>query len=379
MQASGREPESAQAGERAYVIERMRPDRMPGCAALLDTIFGGGIPLWLDRIDHWERNPHLGPDMPRGWTATASDGSLAGFMANSPFAYVEPGGGRLYGFAAHSLAVLPEAREAGVARRLVKAEFLEPCDFSLGSQLSPGGWAASLAGGGLAFEQPWMSDARIVAADFGALARLGAKGPAALRAAAAAAANVAGRVAGAVERPVRGIDVEPIEAFDPIDDEALGRMVTRKLPIRPLRDAETLNWLYFGTPHLRRSRLVLAARRDGRLVGYAGLRRLPGWLVLLECRALPEETMAMKALIGSAQRWAKRERMSHILVYRVSDALGDALPRLATFRAPDHVRYPYLLVVKRPGLTADQLEIGPWDGDAIIADDAPALDQAPRV
>jgi hypothetical protein len=131
--------------------------------------------------------------------------------------------------------------------------------------------------------------------------------------------------------------------------------------------------MYFGTPMLRASRVVLAARRGARLVGYASFRRLPDTFVLLECRTAAGEEAAARALIRAARRRARLERKSHILAYAYSGALAAALPRLGTFKAPGQVRFPFLILMKRPGLDQEDLELGPWDGDAVIADDAPAL------
>jgi hypothetical protein len=157
-----------------------------------------------------------------------------------------------------------------------------------------------------------------------------------------------------------------MSTFDPADDSALGALVAGGGARRPLRDAATLNWLYFGSEPLKRTRLVLAARDRGRLVGYAGFRRLPTWLGLLECRVLPgQEEGVARVLLGHARHWAAKRRLSHLLVFPWSRALRSALPPVAG-RLPVRRRLGFFL---SRGLD-DSFELGPWSGDAIVADEA---------
>jgi GNAT superfamily N-acetyltransferase len=306
--------------------------------------------------------------MARGWVFTAPDGSIAAFMANAPFLYVDDAGSRFIGMAAHTLAVRPDARGQGLARSLTNAEFREPCDFSVGVQTSPGGWRATLSGGGQNMGQEWTRKPRIVIADGGAFLRMigrkaiGRKGPSLTL-----SPDQEGHVSAA-----EGTEIETIRGFSPSDDAALAQMVARPARVRPHRDAATLNWLYAGTPHLRATRLVLAVRKAGRLVGYAGFRVLPGSLSLLECRTLPEERDAARQLLAAARQWARARRMSHLLVYVYSEEIGEALPRGASLPAVGLSRFPYAIAIKNPALTLADLELGPWDGDAIIADDSRA-------
>jgi hypothetical protein len=168
--------------------------------------------------------------------------------------------------------------------------------------------------------------------------------------------------------------VEPIESFGSFGAAELADLVGRPAAFRPRRDPETLDWLYFGTPHLRRTRMVLAAKRGGRLLGYLSLRRLPASAELLECRTAPDCEEAPAALLDAARSWARRARLSHILVYPYSDAVARALPRTATFQAGRRLSFSFLIHLKRSGLATEDFEFGPWDGDAVTTDDAPALD-----
>lgn len=307
--------------------------------------------------------------MARGWVVNAADGSIAGFLANAPFLYSDDDGSQFVCMAAHTLAVRPNARGQGLARSLINAAVREPCDFSAGVQTSPGGWAATLAGGGQAMGQEWTRRPRIVVANAGAFLRM-----------------IGQKALGRKDGPAPGLpdhdditvradndtEVEAIAGFSPSDDPRLAEMIARPAKVRPLRDAETLNWLYFGTPHLRATRLILRAIRGGRLIGYAGFRILPRSLRLLECRTLEEERCATHQLIGAARQWARRRRISHLLVYAYSPDIDAALPRRATLRVAGLRRFPYAIAIKNPALALLDLELGPWDGDAIFADDAQA-------
>jgi GNAT superfamily N-acetyltransferase len=261
--------------------------------------------------------------------------------------------------AAHTLAVRPEVRGQGIGRSLTNAEFREPCDFSVGVQTSPGGWIATLGGGGEALLQQWVRKPRLVVAHPGAFLRrlLGRKTPPLPQAPEARSLRQS------------GAEVELIAAFDAGDDAELGRMAARPARVRPLRDAERLNWLYFGTPQLRATRLVLGIRRHGRLTGYAGFRLLPDSLILLECRRLPDEDGAVRTLLAAALHWARARRLSHLLAFAYSTEIDRALPRSA-IGAIWRRRFPYAIAIKNDALQESDLELGPWDGDAIFADDS---------
>lgn len=348
-----------------YSLTPVRPEQLDANAAFLGAMFGGREALWLERLAHWERNPALRPDTPRGWIVTAPDGSLAAFMGNAPFAYVGEDGAQFECMAAHTLAVKPEHRGRGLARSLTNAEFREPCDFSVGVQTSRGGWAATLAGGGRKMGQQWVRKPRVLIADAGIFMR-------------AAAARLVRRrrhvpldLSSARDEGQigDGLELETLEAFRPADDAELSAMIARPARVRPRRSAAILNWLYFGSPYLRQTRLVIGIRHQGRLVGYAGFRILQESLSLLEARALPDEPDVVRHLLEAARRWARRRRMSHILLYVYSPSIAAALPRFSTLPALGRARFPYAIAIKNPCLALADLEIGPWDGDAVIADD----------
>ncbi len=368
-----RGPPGARAGE-GFAIVPLESSDEAECAALLVQAHGADAKTWRDRFDHWRRNPALGPGMPAGWVARDSDGGLAGLVANAPSRYVGESGETLVAYVFHTLAVSAAARGRGLGSRLIYESYRQPYDLALGSQTNAGGGKATVAGGGLVLDRPWTRRALLVVADPGALVLRALPGPLWLRRAAAAAARLAGSAAGLLERPARGIEVERIERFDPADDENLALLVASPARVRPLRDSGTLDWMYFGTPALRRSRLVLGARRDGRLAGYIAFRRLPDSLILLESRALPDEPDVLPVLIRAAIAWGRDHRIGHLLVWPHSGAIDEALPWARTFRAPARISFPFFIFIRRPGLAVDDLELGPWDGDAVIADDALALE-----
>lgn len=362
-------------GPSLYDIAPADESQFDAIAELLHQTFGGGVSLWLDRFEHsWIRNPAWSKRIPRGWAATGRDGSVSGYMMNTPFHYQRPNGAPLICCAVHSLAVRPDARGAGLARGIAEASLRQKCDFIVATQTSAGGWGSGVSAGMLPLDAAWTREARVTAVDLGALVKLvSARTPLHVRPLLEAIGRVLKPAAG-VSRKRVGVDVGQIAGFDASDDPDLRRLEAGLAAIRPRRDSSVLNWLYFGTPHLARSRLVLAARRHGRIVGYAGFRCLPNWLGLLECRTLPEEVEATLALFESARAWARARGMTHILSYPYSAPVKRALPWLMTFRAPRRITYPYLAYIKTDGLNLYDLELGPWDGDAVITDDTPALD-----
>jgi GNAT superfamily N-acetyltransferase len=362
-----------------YRIGPARPSQRAAASELLHLTFGGGVERWRNRLAHaTDQNPAWHEGIPPGWAATGADGRLAGYMMNTPFLF--RGSGRpLLCCAVHTLAVDPGARGGGIARRLAEAAMQQECDFLVGTQTSPGGWNSLVAAGMKPLPEPWTGQPHLIAGDLAALARLAATRTGWLpRPIAAAAGGLAGKLMRGAEKLLScappGIEVRPLVTFIGLDPSALEAFVARCAPLRPVRDPGTLEWMYFGTGDLRRSRVVLGAWADGRLVGYCGLRRLPGSAALLECRADPDCIGAASALLAAARRWAVGERLSHILVYPYAPKILQALPRLASFRIRKQRPFTFLLHLKCPGIQVSDLELGTWDGDAVTTDDAPALD-----
>lgn len=83
-------------------------------AELLNSHIGGEVPLWLDRLRHSaEANPASSELIPRGWLGTTANGTVIGYMVNTPMRYRNAAGGKLLPCAIHSLAVHPEFKGAG--------------------------------------------------------------------------------------------------------------------------------------------------------------------------------------------------------------------------------------------------------------------------
>jgi GNAT superfamily N-acetyltransferase len=341
-----------------YPLRPVQAADRAASATLLKDVMGGSEVLWRARLEHWDRNPAFTASAARGWVATSEGDRIVAYMANAPFDYGTEDGARFVGMAAHTLAVRPEARGKGVARSLTHAEFLEPCDFSVGVQTSPGGWAATLAGGGVPMGQEWVRKPRLVILDPGAFLRRMIRRRRALP-----------QPPESEDAGLKNVDVEVIASFRAQDDPQLTRMIARPARVRPVRDAERLNWLYFGTQRLQATRLVLGLRRRGNLLGYAGFRVLPHALVLLECRRMLDDVEVTKLLLAAACRLGRRRRLSHLLAYAYSADIEQAL-RPWSIPAIGSRRFPYAIAVKNAALKEKDLELGPWDGDAVFADDA---------
>lgn len=347
----------------------IRDDELGDAADLLDLVFTGGRDAWLQRFDHWwARNPAWSPGMDRGWMLRDADGRAVGFMAGTPFRYLDDAGASYLGCSIGSLAVHPDCRGAGLAGRIGAAAMRHPCDFMTGTQTSIGCWRMLMSAGMRTVRDPWPERPWLLIGDPAAFARRFAPGAAARGL--AAAARLLRRLA-PEER--FGLAVAPVSGFDRAEDRALCALTAHAPRIRPLRDARTLNWMYFESTYSRHTRLVLAVRRGGELVGYAAFKALPDSLFLLECRVRADAPAAPRALIAAGRRHAEQSGRSHLLVYPWAPHIRAALPPLLAWRAPGRMRYTHCFAINRPDVAAEELELGPWDGDSTVMDDWSAV------
>jgi hypothetical protein len=125
----------------------------------------------------------------------------------------------------------------------------------------------------------------------------------------------------------------------------------------PLRDARTLNWLYFG--NLRQSRLLFVARRGGLLQGFAGFKIIGSSLLLLECRCLgADANIAADLVTVSGARW-RQLGGTDLLVWPYTQMIMAALPRT---RNSSISPMTYVYKTNRIDLIERDWEITPGDG-----------------
>ncbi|MGH3104848.1 MAG: GNAT family N-acetyltransferase [Gaiellaceae bacterium] len=140
----------------------------------------------------------------------------------------------------------------------------------------------------------------------------------------------------------RGRGVEPFERFGP-DAEALYAEARRVWGNHLVRSADFLNWRYADSPRPYRR---FAARRDGRLEGYAvlGQKEYAGWNVGVVAD-LVGSPRAVRALLG---RCAREARGVRALVALVSPAQRRAF--LASGFAPTHKSIRFIGKPLQPGV-----------------------------
>ena len=346
---------------------QLEPQEFGAAADLLDKVFTGGRTAWLERFEHWwPKNPAWSEGVPRGWIVSDRD-DLVGVMANIPIGYRAPDGSDVRYRAIGSLAVHPRARGQGMARLLAQAATAQDCDLVVGTQTSIGCWRTLLSVGFSALAERWPAEPVLIVGAPSAFARRVELGwP--LRSAAEVTVRIMTTLQQALGRAAPGdLEVQISQGFAPADDDVLRELGPDDM-VTAIRESRNLNWAYFDDAYLRRTRLVLVARRGGRLQGYAAFKLMADSMSLLECRVLSATDDAARALLVAARAFALENGHSHITVYPFSAPVRSALPGLLTVPAPKRSFFSHCIYADDPSIPA-RLETGPWDGDAAIMDD----------
>ena len=305
-------------------IRRLRKEDYAEAAGLTDRVFSGSVDRWLEHFAHWwEDNPSWSSDIPRGWIAFA-DGRSVAFMANICFPYRRRDGGKVVVAAASSLAVDPAMRGMGLAKEIGR-KFLSQEDVDVFLGIGSTGPAERLwTSLGMAEIRREWTDARFLligsptdlvehlASRWRWLPRLAVVGAQRL---VTMGEGLAGRAA---QQTGGEVCLQSIDRFSEEDAAALGELSMEGDIGRNVSPAN-LNWFYFGSETLRKTRTVVVAKSGGRLVGYIGCRFLPvrskEALSVMECRTVKEQARLIHdTLMKGAIRCARERGCPYVTV-----------------------------------------------------------------
>jgi GNAT superfamily N-acetyltransferase len=359
----------SEAGVRSTATE-LQSNEIESLAKLLASVFGGELVTWQEWFAQWwTSNPACDASMPRGWTARSAAGNLVAFTANIPFRYVIDGKPALC-FATGCMAVDPRFRGRGLAKE-VGRKFLDQAqgDLLVGTDSTPVAYGLWRSLGMETLDSRWLKTHFRILADGPALATAFVKK--------AGLPSVMGRAAGScigawlearaeAARPSKSLSVVRAERFVEADADDIENFRASRASTYSWRDVRTLNWLYFGTRYLERTRTVLVARSGSRLVGYLAMRQWHGdTYFLLECRCRDADPDIARELFWHAREFARRDRARSIFVRPYTAMIEAALPRSARVQlARPSTTYCYRF--RAGDVNVADWEATPGDGDVSL-------------
>ena len=327
-------------------------DQTEEVARFLPRVLGNDVEHYLRLFHHWwDLNPSWNRKSPKGW-AVYQNGQVVAFTANIPLPYIHEGRSVLC-CATACTAVDERFRGLGLSK-LVGERFVnqQDADLLLATRSTPVAYHLwqSL---GMRPLSPWPSSRRIIGDPSVLLAKLG------LRSLGGVGTLAAKRLA-AVHRTK--VACEQVLTFEPSDEPALERCRVSDESTFARRDVRTLNWLFFATERLRRTRIVLAAKSSRQLVGYTVLKPSGCGLELLECRCRDSDPDIARALLLKASELARARRYGFVRVWPYSDMMSKAMPRGLAF--PDNSAHPTYCALSPARWS--KWEATPGDGDFAI-------------
>jgi hypothetical protein len=339
-------------------------------ATFLVSVFGRESEVWKDWFAHWwALNPARDPSIPRGWALRSSTGAIIAFTANIPFRYVIEGKPALC-CATGCTAVASDWRGLGLAK-VVGREFLEQShgDLLVGVDSTPTALSLWRSLGMRTLDERWLKTHARILADGAALgAALSQK---------TGVPPIVGRIAGscmalwldspvAVGRRSKSLSVTSINRFAEADTDDIAFCRASNASTYGYRDIATLNWLYFGSPFLARTRTVVAARSGGRLVGYLAMKQWsPHSYYLLECRCRDADPEIARELILAARELARQAQAQSILVRPYTKMIERAIPLAVSVHG---ARRPttYCYKFRAGTVSTKDWETAPGDGDIAV-------------
>jgi hypothetical protein len=340
-------------------------------ARFLASAFGGELGLWRKLYAHWwTLNPAWNVAIPRGWLVRTDAGAIVAFTANIPFKYVIDGKPALC-CATGSTAVDANFRGAGLAKA-VGRRFLSQIhgDLLVATDSTPVAAGLWRSLGMTPLEARWQQTNFRVLADGCALVR-GLSAPAnspslVERIAGTSLGFVLDTLATLSRRRSKALSVELVDRFSELDAVSINECKASNAPTHAWRDADTLNWLYFGTQFVKQTRAVLVARSGARLVGYLAMRQWAGnSYYLLECRCREADPQIARELILAAREFARQNQARSIVVRQYTPMIEAAVP--ATVSVP--LKKPpmtYYYSSRTGKLDVENWEAGPGDGDVSV-------------
>ncbi len=347
-------------------VAELQASDLADLSELLAGIFGAQAGDWREWFAHWwDRNPARQAGIPRGWIVRSANGDLVAFTANIPFRYVIAGRTALC-CVTGSTAVHRDWRGRGLAKA-VAAKFIEQPDADLivGVDSTSAAFTMWQSLGMQALNEPWLgTTSRILADGFAlATAQSGAMGlPPIVGKAAARCLMLWLAAAEPASRRSRSLTVAKIDNVAPADCEALSACRASPASTYAQRDFETLNWLYFGSEYLKRSRVVLVARSGTAPVGYLAMKQWRDSYYLLESRCRDADPDIARELLYAARDFGRQTGAHAIIVRPYTSMIRQAIPRAVSVTlARPQTTYCYRF--KAQNVATDDWETAPGDGD----------------
>jgi hypothetical protein len=361
--------ETPAASSQGLAIE-LEEKALDDVAHFLASVFGGEALIWRNWFEHWwTLNPAWNIAIPRGWLVRSDAGAITAFTANIPFKYVIDGNPALC-CATGSTAVDPTSRGTGLAKA-VGRKFLSQThgDLFVGTDSTP--FAAGLwrSLGMKSLDAAWqcanyrvLADGRALAGDVSATA---------------GSSPLVGRIAGTslafaletmalLTRRSKALSVERVDGFSEFDAHSLDVCSASNATTYAYRDVPTLNWLYFGTENVKRTRAVLVARSGPQLVGYLAMKQWAGHsYYLLECRCRDADPEIAQELIWTAREFARRNQARAIVVRPYTPMIEAAVPALLSVPLGKPLM-TYCYDSRNGEMDLDNWEAGPGDGDVCV-------------
>ena len=344
---------------------------LDGLARFLASVFGGELGLWQKWYAHWwALNPAWNVAIPRGWLVRTDAGAIVAFTANIPFKYVIDGKPALC-CATGCTAVHDNFRGAGLAKAVGRS-FLGQIhgDLLVATDSTPVAAGLWRSLGMTPLEARWQQTNFRVLADGRALVRglsARADSPSLVeRFAGNSLGFVLDTLATLSRRRSKALSVELVNRFSELDADGINECKASNAPTYAWRDADTLNWLYFGTQFVKQTRAVLVARSGARLVGYLAMKQWAGHsYYLLECRCRDADPEIARELILAAREFARQNRARSIMVRQYTPMIEAALPATVSVR----LKKPpmtYYYSSRTGKLDVENWEAGPGDGDVSV-------------
>jgi hypothetical protein len=360
----------APAGSSQGLATELKEDALDDLAHFLASMFGGETHIWRNWFDHWWMlNPAWNPSIPRGWLVRSDAGAIIAFTANIPLNYLIEGKPALC-CATGCTAVDPNFRGAGLAKAVAR-KFLSQThgDLLIGTDSTPAAASLWRSLGMKSLDDSWQRTNYRVLADGRAFTGSSS--------APAGSSSLVGRITGAsfeialdtmslLTRRSETLSVERIDGFSEFDADDLNACKASNATTYAYRDVPTLNWLYFGTQHVRRTRAVLIARSGARLVGYLAMKPWAGHsYYLLECRCRDADPEIARELMWAAREFARQNQSRSIVVRPYTSMIEAAVPAMLSLplKKPPMT---YCYASRSGKMDVENWEAGPGDGDVSL-------------
>jgi GNAT superfamily N-acetyltransferase len=345
----------------SFEVSPLKESDFQDASRLLTSVFGGTRDHTMGCFSHWwELNPAWSSIIPRGWFIRSSERAPIAFTANIPFNYIiggEPG----LCCATGSLAVHSDWRGQGLSK-LVGRAFVNQCkpDLLIGTDSTDVAYKLWLSLGMRPLERGWPKSSYRIVGDLTAWDRPHLR-----------PSNRGTRLRLAKSLQNERLRRKPllahqIKKFEERDSHDVNKCRASNASTYAVRDIQTLNWLYFGSKFVRKTRAVFVARSGKQLVGYAAMKRAHNSFYLLECRCLNAEAEIAQELLLAARGFAERRGAPYITVWQYTQMIEQAIPLALSIPSRHPRMMTYCYIPKVTALEPSSWEATPGDGDVSV-------------